>query len=210
MGTKKKNGRTVPNCVPNSNEDVAEANPNQQASLWHPETRTYRGAKNKIPTSTSVDADDITARAQQVDFPGHSELARGADAENPEDAVYKNDLKRLVAQHFKSLPTNIREVLKLRFWDGMTLEQAAQRLGVSAALVRQLEAKGFRLLKHSSRLGNVHEEGNKIGHMDADKFDDAMARLKKLAGSGPMKTVWDPVKRVYKNVPVAQQPQDKK
>jgi len=54
------------------------------------------------------------------------------------------------------------------------------------------------------------EEADKIGHMDADKFDDAMARLKKLAGSGPMKTVWDPVKRVYKNVPVAQQTQDKK
>jgi hypothetical protein len=45
-------------------------------------------------------------------------------------------------------------------------------------------------------------EGNKVGNMDADRFDDAMSRLKQLAGQGPRKTVWDPVKRVYKTVPV--------
>lgn len=53
-------------------------------------------------------------------------------------------------------------------------------------------------------------EGDKVGGMDADRFDAAMARLKQLAGQGPRKTVWDPVKRVYKTVPVAQQPGDKK
>jgi hypothetical protein len=50
------------------------------------------------------------------------------------------------------------------------------------------------------------DEGEKVGNMDADDFDAAMARLKKLAGAGPMKTVYDPVKRVYKNVPQAEQP----
>jgi hypothetical protein len=49
-------------------------------------------------------------------------------------------------------------------------------------------------------------EGDKIGNMDADRFDGAMARLKQLAGAGPLKTVWDPQKRVYKNVPTAVQP----
>ena len=49
-------------------------------------------------------------------------------------------------------------------------------------------------------------EGDKIGNMDADKFDAAMSRLKQLAGAGPMKTVWDPAKRVYRNVPTAVQP----
>lgn len=49
-------------------------------------------------------------------------------------------------------------------------------------------------------------EGDKIGNMPADKFDDAMARLKKLAGAGPLKTVWDPQKRVYRNMPTAEQP----
>jgi hypothetical protein len=49
-------------------------------------------------------------------------------------------------------------------------------------------------------------EGDKIGNMDADKFDAAMARLKQLAGAGPLKTVYDPTKRVYRNVPTAVQP----
>jgi hypothetical protein len=50
------------------------------------------------------------------------------------------------------------------------------------------------------------EEGDRVGNMDADKFDAAMSRLKQLAGAGPMKTVYDPAKRVYRNVPVAVQP----
>jgi hypothetical protein len=50
------------------------------------------------------------------------------------------------------------------------------------------------------------DEGEKVGNMDADAFDAAMARLKQLAGAGPLKTVYDPTKRVYRNVPVAVQP----
>jgi len=37
-------------------------------------------------------------------------------------------------------------------------------------------------------------------------FQDKVARLKQLAGAGPLKTVWDPSRRVYRNIPVAQQP----
>ena len=50
------------------------------------------------------------------------------------------------------------------------------------------------------------ESKEKVGNMDADAFDDAISRLKKLAGAGPLRTVYDPNKRVYKNVPHAVQP----
>lgn len=49
-------------------------------------------------------------------------------------------------------------------------------------------------------------EQERVGNMPADQFDAAMARLKQLAGAGPLKTVWDPQKRVYRNVPTAVQP----
>jgi hypothetical protein len=62
-----------------------------------------------------------------------------------------------------------------------------------------------RALDRMSRQDNVAEQ-EKVGNMDADKFDDAMARLKQLAGAGPLKTVYDPQKRVYRNVPTAVQP----
>jgi hypothetical protein len=39
-----------------------------------------------------------------------------------------------------------------------------------------------------------------------DEYDAMVARVKKLAGLGPMKTVYDPTKRVYRNMPTAVQP----
>jgi hypothetical protein len=39
-----------------------------------------------------------------------------------------------------------------------------------------------------------------------DEYDAMVARVKKLAGVGPMRTVYDPNKRVYRNMPTAQQP----
>ena len=63
--------------------------------------------------------------------------------------------------------------------------------------------------KAQELLSNMQEgsdKGQKIGNMDADDFDDAMSRLKKLAGAGPMRTVYDPDRRVYRNVPTAVQP----
>ena len=41
---------------------------------------------------------------------------------------------------------------------------------------------------------------------DAIDHDKSVARLRHLAGIGPMKTVWDPARRVYKNMPTADQP----
>ena len=39
-----------------------------------------------------------------------------------------------------------------------------------------------------------------------DDYQDMVSRVKKLAGLGPLKTVYDPQKRVYKNMPTATQP----
>ena len=60
--------------------------------------------------------------------------------------------------------------------------------------------------EYKAMSGQGVAEGEKVGNMDADRFDAALARMKQLAGSGPLKTVWDPEKRVYRNIPVAVQP----
>jgi hypothetical protein len=39
-----------------------------------------------------------------------------------------------------------------------------------------------------------------------DEYDAMVARVKRLAGLGPMKTKYDPAKRQYRNMPTAQQP----
>ena len=53
---------------------------------------------------------------------------------------------------------------------------------------------------------DLDEQEKIAGRHDPDDFDDMIGRLKKLAGAGPLTTVWDPAKRVYKNVPHAVQP----
>ncbi len=47
---------------------------------------------------------------------------------------------------------------------------------------------------------------NELLEVSNSEFDEMVKRLGKKAKQGPMKTVWDPVKRVYKNVPVNQKP----
>ena len=53
---------------------------------------------------------------------------------------------------------------------------------------------------------DLDEQEKIAGRHDPDDFDNMVGRLKQLAGAGPLKTVWDPAKRVYKNVPHAVQP----
>jgi hypothetical protein len=63
-----------------------------------------------------------------------------------------------------------------------------------------------------SKLLGLDEQSRKKQPPEAnydDEYDAMVARVRKLAGLGPMKTVYDPAKRVYKNVPKADQPQKK-
>ena len=55
-------------------------------------------------------------------------------------------------------------------------------------------------------IANMEGDEKIGGRYDADDFDNMVMRLKKLAGAGPMQTKYDPNKRVYRNVPTAQQP----
>jgi len=63
-----------------------------------------------------------------------------------------------------------------------------------------------------SKLLGLDEQSRKKQPPEAnydDEYDAMVARVRKLAGIGPMKTVYDPTRRVYKNVPTADQPQKK-
>ncbi len=60
--------------------------------------------------------------------------------------------------------------------------------------------------KRKNNEGVAEGDNEKIAdRYSQDEWDAKIQRLKKLAGMGPLKTVWDPVKRVYKNVPVNQE-----
>jgi hypothetical protein len=91
-------------------------------------------------------------------------------------------------------------------------------------LIRDLDDKGYDFTHVISPEGKVtylpqhdprHLQGMAEGkpkEKEADygaDYQDMVARVKKLAGMGPLKTVYDPNKRVYRNVPTAVQPPKK-
>jgi hypothetical protein len=95
--------------------------------------------------------------------------------------------------------------------DEARLERERQR---NAAKKGVAEAPGAETLAHNQSTVASNEkafdlEEGKPREKEADygaDYQDMVARVKKLAGLGPLKTVYDPQKRVYKNVPRAEQP----
>ena len=59
----------------------------------------------------------------------------------------------------------------------------------------------YKLITDENELEEGNQEEKIGGRYDADDFDDMVARLKKLAGAGPMKTVYDPDRLVYLTPP---------
>lgn len=82
----------------------------------------------------------------------------------------------------------------------MSKDRTVSRIDLKSGITQNVKTSDLK------RVGHGVAEQERVGNMDADRFDDAMARLKQLAGAGPLKTVYDPAKRVYRNVPTAVQP----
>jgi len=69
-------------------------------------------------------------------------------------------------------------------------------------ITQDVNTSDLKQLGQGMREGRPREKEADYG---AD-YQDMVARVKKLAGLGPLKTVWDPQKRVYKTMPRAEQP----
>lgn len=89
----------------------------------------------------------------------------------------------------------------------------AKKVGISQDVAQEFHSAD----KHSNykKLPDRTTEGEQQKGADyrdppeadyGDDYQDMVARVKKLAGLGPLKTVYDPQKRVYRNVPTAVQP----
>ena len=89
----------------------------------------------------------------------------------------------------------------------------AKKVGISQDVAQEFHSAD----KHSNykKLPDRTTEGEQQKGADyrdppeadyGDNYQDMVARVKKLAGLGPLKTVYDPTKRVYRNVPTAVQP----
>jgi hypothetical protein len=158
------------------------------------------------PKITDEDADPNSGYAQllkkRAELAARKKLQGVSEGDNGRDKHYylRNDIWRVMDD------------------DELVHEYTPERGEVVGAkkLLARFDDEGYDVTHVISPMGVVTylygkpeedmDEGEKIGNMDADAYDSAMARLKQLAGSGPMQTVYDPATRRYKNVPTAVQP----
>jgi RNA polymerase sigma factor (sigma-70 family) len=136
-------------------EDLKEANPNQQLSLYRPDGTTYRG--EKMPVLDPDDFHSDTNPRKRVDQVTHQDLANrtATDLVDPiekaEQNIDRERLKAAIRASMSSLTSNETAVLNMRFWKDLTLAQTAKALNTGPERIRQIEAKALRKLRHESR-----------------------------------------------------------
>jgi transcriptional regulator with XRE-family HTH domain len=86
----------------------------------------------------------------------------------PEELAMFNDVSAAVDIGLRTLPPRVERVLRLRYalgdrQDEATLEEVGKDFNVSKERLRQIEAKGFRLLKHPSRSRPMLDAAAAIG-----------------------------------------------
>ena len=75
----------------------------------------------------------------------HRERAASPPASPP--AADQLQLARELLEHMTELPEDDRELLTLRYWEALSLEECAQRLGLSASTVRSRHARALTKLR---------------------------------------------------------------
>lgn len=67
---------------------------------------------------------------------------------SPEDQMIRAEASAVIEQVLEAMPERRKAVLKARYWDDQTLEDAAKTFGVTRERVRQMEARALRDLRH--------------------------------------------------------------
>lgn len=73
-----------------------------------------------------------------------------ANMEAVENRQYREQLHKAMEKALKVIPEDYSEILRLRYYQGMTLEDAGELLGISGEQARQREWKGLRRLRNPS------------------------------------------------------------
>ncbi len=136
-----------------------------------------------------------------TDSDGYSVDQEDAGEYDYEGDQAKDQLQTIVAAARK-LDSILDDNENMPEWVQMKITKATDYLDTAADYVAANKAQAEPMAEaDQEKIGGRH---------DPEDFDDMVLRLKKLAGAGPMKTVYDPNTRRYKNMPTAVQPQSKK
>jgi hypothetical protein len=225
-GNKELFGKTVPNCVKNeaveeSHEMCPECGGNMYPDTMINEKKDacYYKVKSRYKVWPSAYASGALVKCRKK---GAKNWGNKNEAANPAQQAAIAIAMKKAGQKPKSqgVAEGAPELLKKE----MPLHRHAEKLLAQNGVSKDDPDYHHHLgntIKHLRQFGNIDlinksdEQGvaeargkdqDQFGGMHQDDFQEKLMRLKSLAGAGPMKTVYDPNKRVYKNMPTAVQP----
>lgn len=135
-------------CNLQARPSVAQANAIQRAfgeqgeyfdvlECW-PETFTGTKTPLRVLQTEEVDVEHLLEHQKELLLPSTSE-------------VDLDELKIALDEVLSTIPENHQQVLKLRF-EGMTLDEVAEKMHLSRERVRQIEAAALRKMRHPERI----------------------------------------------------------
>lgn len=74
------------------------------------------------------------------------------------EEVELTDVQQAVIEAMAALPDDMREMIRLKYYDGLTVVQAAGKMGLKDSQARALEAKAVRELRKDQKLRALAEE----------------------------------------------------
>lgn len=76
--------------------------------------------------------------------------------ESIEESMWRKELQEAVEAALLTVPAQYREILRLRYWEDMTLEDVGNLRGISKERVRQMENKGIRILRQPKTASQLY------------------------------------------------------
>lgn len=120
--------------------------------------RTPKQAKDKL-----FDSDRLERTVVSED----DDMTLGSTVADPEDLcqtvesnMYYQQLVETTEEALGTLPQKQKEAIRLRYFDGLTLEEAGRQIGVTLHTVQQREAQGLRNLRRCRYTSELREMWN--------------------------------------------------
>lgn len=111
--------------------------------------RTQKGRQEPLNNYTSLD----TPLSDDADSDDLMDVIADPSGQNgiisAEDALYREQLHNAMEQALSAIPEQYADALRLRYYDGLSLDRAGEVWGVSGERIRSMENKGIRLLRRS-------------------------------------------------------------
>lgn len=73
-----------------------------------------------------------------------------------EESTWRKQLQEAVGAALSTVPEQYREILLLRYWENMTLEDVGDLRGIGKERVRQMENKGIRILRQPKTASQLY------------------------------------------------------